>query len=138
MVWARSLITVLDSIKDRKARFCHNSCHNVTDCDRILAQIPLIVTKAVVLRNVFGKLTLIMNGFRMVLPHLNIILGCIDAICLFIILYKYHFICPISQFYLPPITFFIADLTPVTNGKYVPCYLGSTYLPFNISSGVIR
>ena len=60
---------VLDSILDRKARFCHNSCHNVTDCDRDLAQLPLNVTKAVVLRDVFGKFTRIMHGFRMVLPY---------------------------------------------------------------------
>ena len=138
MVWALSLITVLDSIVDRKTRFCHNSCHNVTDCDRFLAQLSLNVTKAVVLRNVFGKVTLIMHGFRMVLPHHDGIRGCIGAICLFIILYKYHLVCPISLLYLPPFTLFISDLAHVTNGKYVPHYLGSTYMSFNISSVVIR
>ena len=71
--------------------FCHNSCHNVTDCDRVLAKFPLNVTKAVVLRNVFGKFTLLMNGFRMVLPYLNTIYGCMTALFLFIKLREYLF-----------------------------------------------
>ena len=30
-------------------RFCHNPCHNVTDCDRFLSKIPQKVTNPVVL-----------------------------------------------------------------------------------------
>ena len=117
---------------------CHSVCHKITFCDRNLSHLPEKVTKTVVLWNVYGVFTRISSAFKMVQTYHIFVCGCIVAVNMFIILYKYHcfvqFCQIIYRFFwgLPP------ELSHVTNGKYVLLKLGSTYLPYSISSGVIR
>ena len=79
-----------------------------------------------------------MHGFRMVLSPVFLYAGRTVAQYMFKILYKYHLFVLLLFFINRHLRFLslIGRLSQMANMYLI--YLGSTYLPFNISSGVIR